>query len=260
VTEYKRRTHGEQHYTVSNGVQDVQKKLARGIDIRLSAMVLAVETQSSGVRISLRQTEDAHGLTVSDELFDRVILAVSPDVVGKVFRPLQHEMAQIPMASVESTIHTDKNSVTEQIGRLDGQNRAARNNHTVHNAAHTIHLRTSVEGQHRTESIHVQPSGVLVTTCPFSYIDPVRVIQSSKFTRVLRTPESRRIINNIFGDCDPVGGIGDEKRRPGWKNGDGRIWLIGGWCWDGMVLLEGCVSSAMRVAEAFNVPVPWRAP
>jgi Flavin containing amine oxidoreductase len=260
VTEYKRRTHGEQHYTVSKGVQDVQKKLARGIDTRLSATVSAVETQPSGVRISLRQTEDALGLTVGEELFDRVVLAVSPDVVGRVFMPLQYEMAQIPIASVESIIQTDKNRVGERFGLLDGQNIAARNSLLHHNAAHTIHLRTSMEGPHRTESIHVQPSGALVTTCPFSHIDPVQVIKSFKFTRVLRTPESRRIINNIFGDCDPVGGIGGEKRSSGWRNGDGRVWLVGGWCWDGMVLLEGCVSSAMRVAEAFNVQVPWRAP
>ena len=259
VTEYKRRTHGKQHYTVSNGVQDVQEKLSRGIDTRLSVMVSAVETQPSGVKLSLRERQDPHGLAVVEEVFDRVILAVSPDVVGKVFRPLRYEMAQIPVASVDSIIHTDKNRVGGRLVRLDGQNRATRNSHLHHNAAHTVHLRTSTDGLHCTESIHVQPSGALVTTCPFSYIDPVQVIKSSKFTRVLRTPESRRIINNIFGDRDLVEGIDGEKRKSGWKNGNGRVWLVGGWCWDGLVLLEGCVSSAMNVADAFNVQVPWRA-
>ncbi|EON68880.1 hypothetical protein W97_08138 [Coniosporium apollinis CBS 100218] len=260
VTDYKKRTHGAQHYTVSNGVREVQRKLAEGIDTRLSAMVLAVETQPLAVRVCWRHTEDTYGLTVCEELFDRVILAVSPDVVGKVFRSLQYEMAQIPTVSVESIIHTDNNNLGERLGRLGGQNIAATNSHVKHTAAHTIQLWTSTERIHRTESIHVQPSGVLVTTCPFSYIDPVHVIKASKFTRVLRTPQSRRIVNNIFGNCYPIGAAYGEKRRPGWKNGDGMVWLVGGWCWDGLVLLEGCTVSAMRVAEAFDVQVPWQDP
>ncbi|KAJ9642533.1 hypothetical protein H2199_004914 [Coniosporium tulheliwenetii] len=248
------------HYTVSNGVQDVQRKLAKGIDTRLSAMVLAVVPQPFAVRVCWRHTEDTNGLTVCEELFDRVILAVSPDVVEKVFRPLQYEMAQIPTVSVESIIHTDYNNLGERLGRLEGQNTAATNSHLNHTAAHTIQFRTSTESVHRTEAIHVQASGTLVTTCPFSYIDPVHVIRASKFTRVLRTPKSRRIVNSIFGNCYPIGGNDDEKQRPGWKHGDGRVWLVGGWCWDGLVLLEGCIVSAMRVAEAFDVQVPWRDP
>jgi hypothetical protein len=43
----------------------------------------------------------------------------------------------------------------------------------------------------------------------------------------------------------------------GWKNGDGNVYLVGGWCWDGMVMLEGCIVSAIRVADALGVDVPW---
>jgi len=50
---------------------------------------------------------------------------------------------------------------------------------------------------------------------------------------------------------------GNEKSSQ-WLNGDGNVWLVGGWCWDGMVLLEGCVISAMRVADGMGVQVPWR--
>jgi hypothetical protein len=45
---------------------------------------------------------------------------------------------------------------------------------------------------------------------------------------------------------------------PQWRSGDDNVYLVGGWCWDGMVLLEGCVVSAMRVADALGVEVPWR--
>ena len=50
----------------------------------------------------------------------------------------------------------------------------------------------------------------------------------------------------------------DEKKDL-WRNGDGNVWLVGAWCWDGMVLLEGCVVSAMRVTRDLGVEVPWMA-
>lgn len=95
----------------------------------------------------------------------------------------------------------------------------------------------------------------MVTTCPFSDVSSAQnVLRSVKFLRALRTPRSRRVVNNIFGE-DPTGPLLDEKQS--WRNGEDKIWLVGGWCWDGMVLLEGCVVSAMRVASALDVDVPW---
>ena len=44
-----------------------------------------------------------------------------------------------------------------------------------------------------------------------------------------------------------------------WKNGDDGVWLVGGWCWDDMVLLEGCVVSAIRVAKALDMEIPFLA-
>ena len=63
--------------------------------------------------------------------------------------------------------------------------------------------------------------------------------------------ESKNLVERIF-----EGG----QLEKGWKNGDGGVWLAGAWCWDGMVLLEGCVISAMRVARALDVNVPWAVP
>lgn len=75
---------------------------------------------------------------------------------------------------------------------------------------------------------------------------------------MLRTPASRKLVNNIFSaDFSSTGDGSKETLLPEWKNGNGGVWLAGGWCWDGMVLLEGCVVSAMRVANALEVEVPW---
>ena len=80
VTEYKRRTHGKPHYIVSNGVQDVQSKLAKGIDTRLSVTVSAVERQQSQVRISWRQTKNAHNrlLLELDKVWKRRMWHMAP--------------------------------------------------------------------------------------------------------------------------------------------------------------------------------------
>lgn len=175
------------------------------------------------------------------EVFDRVVLAVTPDVVGKIFEPLQYHMGQIPTMRVQSVVHNDRSTLGSEQSLQDA-------------AAQLIYLR-STSGIHRTESLHVQPSGAIVTTCPFSPINPSLIIESAEFTRVLRSPRSKLVVDSIFGAGTPTGV--EDKALPSWRNGDNNVWLVGGWCWDGMVLLERCIVSALRVAKAFDVEVPW---
>jgi hypothetical protein len=241
LIDYKRRTHRAPHYTVSNGVKTVQDRLAEGIEYELGAVVTAVKPQDGLVVLSWKKA-DAKEQPPRSEVFDRVVLAVTPDVVGKVFEPLQYHMGKIPTMRVQSVVHTDRSTLGSERRFQD-------------NLAQLIYLRTSTTGIHRTESLHVQPSGAIVTTCPFSPIDPTLIIHSAEFTRVLRSPQSKHAVNSIFGAATPTGI--DEKALPSWRNGDDNVWLVGGWCWDGMVLLEGCIVSAMRVAEALDVEVPW---
>jgi hypothetical protein len=253
VIEYKRRTNREQHYILNNGVGSVQEKLAEGIDTKFLAHVFAVEPQPSRkVRIHWRHSDDTHCLAPLTEEFDEVVIAAAPNIVGGIFEPLRADMARIPTVDVESTVHRDNSTIGDYRSSL----RVRAGN------AQSIFLQTSLD-LGRTESIHVQPSGALVTTCPFTPIDKKHLIKDpSGFTRVLRTPESRQIVNDIFGNdgCDeivPLGTAADEKSNPQWRNGDSGVWLAGGWCWDGMVLLEGCVISAVRVAEQLDVDVPF---
>lgn len=243
VIEYKRRTHGAPHYTVSNGVHAVQEKLAGGIECEFSVTVSTVDPGEKGIRVSWKKS-GAREEAGRAEYFDRVVLAVAPNIVGQIFEPLRAHMMKVPTTLVESVVHLDRRI-------LNAEDHLAKDSH----GAQLIYLRTSTRAAHQTESLHVQPCGAIVTTCPFSPIDPALTIHSAKFTRVLRSPASRRIVNSIFGDTPRV--CTDEKAFPWWKNGDDNVWLVGGWCWDGMVLLEGCIVSAMRVARAFDVEVPW---
>lgn len=247
LTEYKRQSAGGEHYTVS-GLHEVQKKLGSGLEARFSAIVTKVEVlQNERLKVVWNTWDNS----TTEEIFDQVVLAVAPDTAGRIFQRLRKATAQIP----ETMVH----SVVQSYGMKRAMNDTASSRFALRGAraAQTIHFRTS-SGLAQTESIHVHASGATVTTCPFSDISSAQdVLRSVKFYRALRTPRSRRVINYILRE-NVTGPLLDEK-KPSWRNGDDKVWLAGGWCWDGMVLLEGCVVSAMRVASALDVDIPWRA-
>ena len=246
LTEYKRQTSGAEHYVVSHGIREVQCKLIRGLDIRVETQVISVKPEDGRVRLSWR-TNSEFG-QFREDCFDSAILAVSPAVVGAIFEPLHAAMAQIPIRAVTSVVHKRGPSVPECRVISSSASR---------DEADIIAFRTSQDKDPRTESLHIQRSDFCVTTCPLLPVELATVIAETSFTRVLRTPKSRKVVKDIFSPSRGPWCLEDEKRR-NWRNGDGNVWLAGGWCWDGMVLLEGCVVSAMKVADAFGVKIPWR--
>ncbi|KAM4055496.1 hypothetical protein HRG_015022 [Hirsutella rhossiliensis] len=143
-----------------------------------------------------------------EQHFDRVVLAVSPDVAARVFWPLASTLHEMPTKRVESYILSSEPGA---LSIASGQDSVAGCSHHCGEAwpAQVITVRTQFDGDaSRTQALHAMPGGAL--------------------------------------------------QLSGWVNGEDNVWLAGSWCWDGMVLLEGCVVSAMRVAENFGVRIPWR--
>jgi hypothetical protein len=245
LTEYKKQSAGGQHYTAS-GLHKVQKTLGSGLEARFSAMVTKVEVLANE---RLEVVWKASDNVMNKETFDQVVLAVAPEIAGRIFQPLAKATAQIPTTKVENIVQGNgmQLATNDKVKQLASKGAKA---------AQKIHFRTSA-GLGQTESIHVHASGAMVTTCPFGDVSSAQnVLRSVEFLRALRTPRSRRVVNYIFGES-VTSPLLDEKQPP-WRNGDDKIWLVGGWCWDGMVLLEGCIVSAMRVASALDVNIPWR--
>ncbi|EXF83622.1 hypothetical protein CFIO01_00764 [Colletotrichum fioriniae PJ7] len=91
VVNYKKLSHGQQHYTVCGGVHQVEARLAKEMkDVRLGACVAEVAPSTDGwVAVCWQSASNPAGPVVS-EIFDRVILAVSPDVARKIFSPLRN--------------------------------------------------------------------------------------------------------------------------------------------------------------------------
>jgi hypothetical protein len=242
LIDYERKTFRRKHYTVLGGVHRVQTKLSKDQTHRLGAKVTAVENVGTKVQVSWTDFRDGRS---SSRLFDHVILGVTPDVVGAIFQPLRSAMAAVPTTTVHSVVHRDFSKILDASKFLWRQ--ISRN--TAESAPQPIHMCSNDKA---TESIHEHPSSALITTYPISPIDPEKVVYTATFTRVLRSTTSRQIVNRIFGKKRSA----DEKSQL-WRNGDGNVWLVGGWCWDGMVMLEGCLASATRVAHALDAEVPW---
>ncbi|GFF25340.1 hypothetical protein IFM58399_00996 [Aspergillus lentulus] len=244
VLEYKKLTHRRPHYVVTDGVHTVQETLLRGLDVRLGVQSTKVTPTPNGVELTYCKADsEAQEIT---ELFDLVVLAVSPDVVAHIFEPLSSALSDVPTTAVNTVAHTDFANLP-QVGT--GVKPGVRVSSKAGTPQH-IYLRSNAS---TTESVHVQPNSVLVTTNPLTPIDETKVIQSASFTRVLRSPQSRRLINRVFGKE----GRRADSKAINWRSGDNGVYLAGGWCWDGMVLLEGCIVSAMRVAADLGVEVPW---
>ncbi|KAK2848517.1 hypothetical protein FQN49_005644 [Arthroderma sp. PD_2] len=264
IVQYIRRTYGAPHYLVRAGIREVERTLSKGLNIRLGARVTSVRQTGSSVIVCWESTSSASELagekippmSSCQRTFDHVILAIPPNAVGAVFEPLRAETSVIPTTSVEAFIHTDTSTIpgirstpSAEVG-------------TTSNAeSQWIHLRSTAES---TESIHQHPSSYIITNSPLTPIEPSKIVHRAYFTRTLRTPKSRVVVNRIFDKTSSVSD-GEESQQHGprkkppvqWRNGDGNVWLVGSWCWDGMVLLEGCIVSAMRVADEFGVIVPW---
>lgn len=251
VLDYKRRTHRQQHYVVTAGVQSVQEKLLNGLDARLGVELNRVTPQSDGVQIEYLA---ADGRTTS-ERFDLVVLAVSPDAAARLFAPVRF-LETIPTTPVKTVAHTDESHIAPMLHAIassGGKNNSPNRRDSETQRIHFLSTDTT------TEAVHEQPNSMLVTTNPLLPVEESKIIRSAGFIRVLRDPQSRLLVNSLFSDRNRS----DEKHSSAfssWRSGDNGVYLAGGWCWDGMVLLEGCIVSAMRIASDLGVDIPWETP
>lgn len=250
---YKRKLYKADHCTVSDGVWAVERRLLQGVDVRLACEVQNVQPiQGGGVRLRWRATDDPKGLQHTD-VFDNIILAVSPDIIARMFTPLRDVMSQIPTAQVQTFIIQPRSafprlSVADATRKIDQHPRGDASSSST---TRFLSLRTHTDLDPWTVCYQSLRSGAFIVSNAQEKFEESSILTKARFTRVLRTVGSRKVVNEMFGKYDGL------SSKPKWRNGDDGVWIAGAWCWDGMVLLEGCVVSAMRLAEAFDVEVPW---
>ncbi|OAA70716.1 Monooxygenase [Cordyceps fumosorosea ARSEF 2679] len=234
---------------MTDGVHDLQSKLARGVtDVRLRARVSKVERVAGGVLVRWERLQGDG--SVAEEVFDRVVLAVTPNAAARMFGPAGRALSSIPTAAIEATVidPSYKRVSVEERGQAPSGRLLSHNGHPQ-----LMVFRTHFyDGDAQTEAWNYLPTGAICRTSPYAYAsDEGAVLHKARFTRTLRTTESRSVVERVVGKARST-------ETEAWVSGKDNVWVTGSWCWDGMVLLEGCVVSAMRVADEFGVEVPWR--
>ncbi|KAH7210236.1 hypothetical protein BKA60DRAFT_464285 [Fusarium oxysporum] len=243
IVNYKKLSHGKQHYAVCGGVSQVQAKLTEGLeDVNLNSRVIEAVPQVDGtVLVRWQSTVDASG-RIHEQVFDRVVLSVSPDVAGRIFKPLGSTLAKLPTRQVESSVLKPEKAGISVVDTDDASSRqsiACMHHSKDTSAAQVLTLRTMFTdvGSPRTEALHAMPSGVVVSTCPLREEAQPEAIKKAKFTRTLRNTKGQALVQKLLGDSGSKKSEDDEAMA--WVNGQDNVWIAGAWCWDGMVLLEG---------------------
>ncbi|KAG6010405.1 hypothetical protein E4U21_006969 [Claviceps maximensis] len=246
----------QKFFVNQDGINRVQSKLSERVgDVRLQARVLKVEPVDGKVLIRWQCAEDGSGGggggTILEEIFDRVVLAVAPNVAASLFDKAKPMLDRIPTSSIKTSLlapPAEEISIVQEESHIQAGQCTYRGGDTQ-----TMVFRTSFSADNvDTEALHYLPSGVIVKATSSAVGEKsMKILETARFPRTLRTAESRSITAMIMR----------EERTPDcggtWYSGRDNVWVVGSWCWDGLVLLEGCVVSAMRVAKDFGVEVPW---
>ncbi|KAM0244472.1 hypothetical protein ACHAQJ_010755 [Trichoderma viride] len=250
VTSFMKGSFLRKTYVAQGGINRVQSTLAEGIqDVRLQTRVNKVDRVEGGVLVRYESTQEGKS---SEEVFDRVVLAVSPNVAAAIFNPSKPLLSVIPTVPVTSTVLASPNTKVSLVH--DNTHVPSGECSYRRGDAQVMAFRTTFsESIVHTESLHYLSGGLVVRTSPVSHVPEVKgTLDTSRFTRTLRTTESRSMVQKVM---ETTTGAGDGEV---WVNGRDNVWIVGSWCWDGMVLLEGCIVSAMRVAKDLGVYVPWQ--
>lgn len=256
---YKTQMLNSDNFCLTNGIQDVQQTLAKGIKVRLQTEIEEVKTMNGKVRLKWN-SGDTLNRKSSTQSFEHVVLACSPDVVARLYEPLHGVMSRIPTRVIRSFLLQPEDmhsrlSIVPRDSNLEADSHPSSKRNM--RGAHLVSLSTHTNSAPWTETQQLFNSGARVAIDASHSTDSPSVMGHASFTRVLRTVKSRQLTSELF---DPVTTPRKEASNSGWKNGDDNVWLAGAWCWDGMVLLEGCVVSAQRIARELGVDILWELP
>ncbi|QPG94147.1 hypothetical protein C2857_004967 [Epichloe festucae Fl1] len=253
ITGFVKGSFRQKFFVNKDGINRVQSRLSEGIkDVRLQARVLKVHPVDGKVLVRWQWTEDGSD-QILEELFDRAVLAMAPNIAASIFDQSKPMLSQIPTASIMNSLlalPSESISVVQEREHIPAGQCTYRGGDIQ-----TMIFRTNFSANIvESEALHYLPSGVIIKTSSLAGDAESRaVLYAVEFPRTLRTVESRSITGMITGEsnrqCD--------ESSEAWYSGRDNVWVAGSWCWDGLVLLEGCVVSAMRVAKDFDVEIPW---
>jgi hypothetical protein len=224
----------------------LQSRLCQGISVICNSRITKVERFDNRLKLYYQHTKSGE---MKDEMFDRVILAVSPRQISRIYPPTSCVMDKLRSHDVYVTVHQDHDMLPPASAQLIQDQKSE-----------LIAMQTKYDpaGGRYTVATHAHPCGVLITTSPEMPaaggalgINPKKVLHTAKFARLLATTVSRESLAALFReDYSP------RKSLP-WVNGEDGVYICGGWAWDGFALLEGCMWSGLSNARSMGAVLPF---
>ncbi|TGZ80294.1 FAD/NAD(P)-binding domain-containing protein [Ascodesmis nigricans] len=258
---YRRRSLLSGHVVVTGGIGCVQAQLVDRIEttqrgrIIFNRRVVGVEDLNTsidpslqdGVKVTWTERMELGMEKMATAWYDRVVFATTPDVVAQCWKKADM-LAGIPVWPVEVVVERERDQ--------DGDTKRKMLNEIV----------LTDDGA----AVHYIDNAISVTTRPYQRSSSLSSSSSSEpsengkehiatryFTRVGKSIPAREIIRKHAilyprrqswkRETEMAGEKGEEGE---WTCGENGVYVVGGWCWDGMVLLEGCVQSAENVVAA----------
>ncbi|RDW68826.1 uncharacterized protein DSM5745_08586 [Aspergillus mulundensis] len=264
IADYRKRTLGAHHRTIADmrGFQDL---LVAGIKRKLSAEVFSVHSQTRGGirkvcvlsgRVGGRRHK--HIRSPRSRFFDHVVVATDAKQAGRLCPPIR---------GITDILNEGRVCVTVATAALE---------ECYPRRSEPLGLVTLADpaGGYVTRLTYttgpVEVPGVNVTVRPFSgtrinqlALGKERKVMEVFLTRPLPTAKSHDLLLDVFSRDDrtqPIvtGQSGKkEKAQAHWKNGDGGIWLAGGYAFAGLPLFEACVRSGLEAAEGIGATIPF---
>ena len=235
IGNYRKRTIGAHHRTVAD-MRVLQGCLTQNVNLMLQTEVYSISPDTKKVELQYSQINEPGQKT---EIFDCVIIATSAKEAGKLFptiSPITRDLRE-GRVRVSVTKRTSEN-------QLD------------HPTSERLILRTQKDSNLGlvTRSEHHHPSGVDVVVSSCLEYERQHMASNAEhityLSRPLPTPKSHELLLSVMGR-------GSANEYTGWRNGDGGIYLAGGYASASLPLLEACVRSGLEAAIAIGANLPF---
>jgi hypothetical protein len=221
----------------------LQDLLTEKVDKRFNSEVISVISQEGKVIVEYCSSGETS--TTSKKEFDHVIIATNSAAACRLHKASSSVTEKLSSRPVQVSVFPQLQEVAflAQSG-LPSEALILR-----------TRKKTTQEGLTLTQSIHLHPCGVSVIVSP----DMNDAIETQEGNQPLHTvtlwrpvpsPKSHHMLLSVFAK-------GYSSSHEGWRNGDGNVYLAGGYASAGLPLLEACVRSGLEAAKAIGAKLPF---
>lgn len=237
IVNYRKGTLAAHHRTVID-MHGLQNRLAEGTTIALECEVTAVTNE--GGKVVLEHRGPIAAPKYSTSVYDHVIIATSAAEASKIHKASLEATSQLSTCPVLVTVHqpTKEQEALRQATK----------------PSEILALSTSIDPAVGviTHSTHLHWSGMAVKVAAYSSKEipdeSGKSLHVVKLLRPLPNPTSHNVLLEVFNRKVP---------SKLWRNGDGNVYLAGGYASAGLPLLEACVRSGLEAAEAIGAKLPF---